>query len=130
MDRQPRRGTVHHRDIAHVSPTRDAPRMQRGQDRDHCSHPAARQVADLHSWQDRAPALFPDDAQDARVPDVVRVVTCYLGSRAVLAVTGDRAIDQTWIDRRQALVAEAEAVHHTRTERLDHHVEEPYELLE
>ena len=54
--------------------------------------------------------------------EVVHVVAGAVAQRAVLAVAGDRAVDEPGVLLAQALVADAEAVEHAGAEGLQHDV--------
>ncbi len=54
--------------------------------------------------------------------EIIHVVPGGLALGPVLAVAGDRAVDDPWVDRAHLLVAHAQTVEHARAEGLQHHV--------
>ena len=62
------------------------------------------------------------ERQEAGEALVVDVVAGFVRARPSLAVTRDRAINETRVDRRDSVIAEAEPLHHARPELLNQHV--------
>ena len=60
--------------------------------------------------------------QRAGKGDVVQVMSCGLGERAVLAPSGDSSVDQARVQRVEHVRPETEALHDARPEPLDHDV--------
>src|SRR3569623_823778 len=60
--------------------------------------------------------------EEARGADVIDVVPCLLGTRPILAITGNRAVDDLWVDRAHILIAEAEPRHDAGPELLEYDV--------
>src|SRR4051794_33853010 len=93
--------------------------MERSQDRDDRQHPAAGEIADLHAGYGGTRALFADDAEHARVSDVIGVVPRGLRTWPVLSVSADRAIDEPGVEHAQGFVTGPQPVHDPGPERLD-----------
>ncbi len=122
LHHQPAQRAIGHRDVDHL-PLSAAPRLvERRQDPDRGHHPAAAQVGDLSRGLNRGPAGLPGEAQQAVEAKIVHVVAGPITVWAVLAVAGDRAVDEGRVRLPERLVADAEAIEHARAKALDQDV--------
>src|SRR5215210_4311668 len=122
LHRQPGQRAVRHRDVDHLALAAPAGLVQRGEDPGRGHQRAAAQVGDLRAGLDRRPARVPAQAEDSVQAEVVQVMAGAVAVRTVLAVAGDRAVDQRRIRLAQHLVADAQPLEHARPEALDQHV--------
>ena len=122
VHRQPRQCAVGHRDVDELALAGALALAQRGEDPERGHQRAAAEVGDLAAGLNgRAVGI----AGEVEQPDPGQVVGVVPGSRRirpVLAVAGDRAVDEPRVLLAQPLVADAEAVHHAGPERLEQHV--------
>jgi hypothetical protein len=118
----PRDHAVEHADVDRLAASGRVARQQRRQDPDHRHQRAAADVGDLHAGDDRRLILLADEVQHAAVAEIVDVVSDPAGVRTVLAVAGDRAVDESRIARRERRVVDAEPRHHAGPEALEQHV--------
>ncbi len=95
---------------------------QRQQDVHHRRIGAARDVGDQRRRDDRRLGGSHAERQHTGVAQIVEVVTGDVALGPVLAVAGDRAVDDARVDRGDSFVIEAEPRHHARPELFDHHV--------
>ena len=119
---QPRQRTVGHRDVHELALARAVALAQRREDAHGRHQRAPAEVGDLARGLHRRPAAVAGQPEQADQSEVVHVVARAVAVRAVLPVTGDRAVDETGILLAQALVADAEAVEHAGAEGLEQHV--------
>jgi hypothetical protein len=91
---------------------------------------ACREVEKGHARANRLPAGLARDGHDAGEGLHEGLVAGRVLARPGAAERGDRTVDQPRIDRRQRLVAEAEALHGARAEVLDEDVGRPDERLD
>ena len=118
----PRDGAVEHGDVDQLAAAGALTGDERRQDADRRHEGARADVGDLHARDDRRPARLADVVEHACGRQVVDVVADAVAVRAVLAVAGDRTVDEPRVQRRQTLAADPEARHDARPEALEHHV--------
>ena len=97
---------------------------------DHAMQRAARQVGQLYAERQRAAVAAPGVAGNAGQRQVVDVVPGAITIRPTLAITGDRHVDQPWVDRLECLVTDAQLVHHAGTKLFEHDVVLADQLLD
>ena len=95
---------------------------QRDHDPEGAHQPTAAEVGDLPGRLDGRPVGVAGEAQHPVEAEVVHVVAGAVAVRPVLAVAGDRAVDEARVDASESLVADPEPVEHARAERLEQHV--------
>ena len=122
LHRQPGQRAVGHRDVDHLALAAPPRLLQRGEDPDRRHQPAAAEVGDLRAGLDRRAAGLAGQAEDPVQAQVVHVVAGAVAVRAVLAVAGDRAVDEGRVRLAQHVEADAELVEHAGPEALDQHV--------
>ncbi len=120
--REPGQRPVEHRHVHELALAASLALAQRRQDPERGHQRAAAQVGDLPRRLDRRAALVAGQSQQPVEPEVVHVVARALRVGAVLAVAGDRAVDEPGVLLAQALVADPEPLHHPRPKRLEQHV--------
>src|SRR5437867_2862410 len=121
---------VEHRDVDELPPARLLARRERRQDAHRRHERAAADVGDLHARDDGRPARGAREPDDAREAEVVDVVPDPVAIGPVLAVAGDRAIDEARIQRAQRLVVDPEARRRPGARALEHHVRLARQALE
>ncbi len=95
---------------------------QRHEDPDRGHQRAAAEVGDLARRLDRRPVALAGQPEQADEPEVVHVVAGAVAVRPVLAVAGDRAVDDPGVLLLEPLVADPEPVQHAGAEALEQHV--------
>ena len=68
------------------------------------------------------PSASPGESEQPVEPEVVHVVPGSAAVGAILAIAGDRAVDQTGVDLPQLLITDAQALHHAGAKRLEQDV--------
>ncbi len=122
LHRQPGERAVRHRDVHDLALAAPARLVKGGQDPDRSHQRAAAEVGELDAGLDRRPAGLAGQTQDPVQAQIVHVVPGPVAVRPVLAVAGDRAVDQRRIRLAQNLVADAEPLEDAWPEALDHDV--------
>src|SRR5215207_3168604 len=119
LHHQPGERAVRHRDVDDL-PLAAPPRLLERRQDPHGGHQAAAsQVRDLGPGLDRGAARLARQGEETVQAQVVHVVARAVAVRAVLAVAGDRAVDERRVRLAKYLVADAQVVEHTRPEALD-----------
>ena len=119
---EPAQRAVGHRDVDELALARAVALAQRREDAEGGHQRAAADVGDLPRRLHRRAAAVAGQPEQADQAEVVHVVPAAVAVRAVLAVAGDRAVDQPRVDLPQAVVADAQAVQDARPERLEEDV--------
>ena len=114
--REPGQGAVEHRAVDELPKARALALAQRDEDADRAHQRPAAQVGDLPAGLDRRSVRLAGEAEDPVQAEVVQIVTGAVAGRAVLAVAGDRAVDQARVLLPEALIADAEAIEHAGAE--------------
>jgi len=89
---------------------------------DRCHQPATADVCDLAARLDRGAIGIAGQPPPPVQTEIVHVVPGAVAVGAVLAVAGDRAVDEPRVLLPQALVADPEAIQNARPERFEQHV--------
>ena len=120
--REPRQRAVGHRDVDELALAGDLALAQRDEDPDRRHQRAAAEVGDLAGRLDRRAVALAGQPEQPDEPEVVHVVAGAVAVGPVLAVAGDRAVDEPRVLLAQPLVADPEPVHHAGAEALEQHV--------
>src|SRR5207342_683230 len=83
---------------------------------------SGRQIGDRYASAKRSAVGLPGNAHESAHSLGDEVVTAAIGVRTLLAETGDRTIDEAWIDRLQAVVVEPVFLQAANLEILDQDV--------
>jgi hypothetical protein len=119
---EPGERAVEHRHVHELALAASLALAQRGQDAEGRRQRSAADVGDLPGRLHGRAAGRAGQAEQPVQPEVVHVVAGAGGVGTVLAVAGDGAVDEPPVLLAQALVADAQPLHHAGAKRLQQHV--------
>ena len=108
--------------IDHLPLARAFAFIERSKDPEGAIHRTAAEIADEILRRGRRLARLADGRQRAGDGDIIDVVPCSVGERAVLSPAGHACIDEARVEAQELVRPQPQPLHHAGTEALDQHI--------